>query len=190
MVSERSALRHQLEYWMARSCLGFIRILPGSVGFWITDRLGDLAYMFDRSHREVAKKNLSIVFGGDPDDPVHRRTTRMVFRNFLRVCAEFALLPRLVERHGLDAMIEIVGRENVEQALSSKRGVIVVSAHFGNWEVIAAAGEPLGLKLHSVGRVMDNPLLDAWLLRERGRWVRSVVPKEGGLPSIVRILRS
>lgn len=178
-----------LEYAAVRAVLGVLRRSPRRVAFFAADRLGDLAYFLDRGHREVALTNLARAFGGSPQDARHRRTARLVFRNFVRVAVEFALLPDLLETRGLDDLVHVVGQENVEAALAHGRGVVVFSAHLGNWEVIAACGEPLGLRLHSVGRAMDNPLLDAFLTRQRSRYARSVIPKEGGLPRIVRVLK-
>ncbi|MFH0947219.1 MAG: lysophospholipid acyltransferase family protein [Planctomycetota bacterium] len=190
MVHERTRIRTLFEYSAIRGVLGAVRILPPRLAFWLTDRMGDLAYHLDREHRLVAQKNLAAVFGGAAEDQEHRRRARMVFRHFMRVAAEFALLPRLIEKRGLEDVIQIEGRQNVEQALSLGKGVIVFTGHVGNWEVVAAAAEPLGLKLHSVGRTMDNHLLDRFLTRERTRYARSVIPKEGGLREIVRVLRS
>jgi len=190
MSAERSHLRPWFEYGTIRTALGVVRALPTRQAFWLTDRMGDLAYRFDHEHREVALKNLAAVFGGSSQDEEHHERARKIFRHFVRVAAEFALLPKLIRQRGLDDVIRVEGREHVEEALSGGKGVIVFSAHIGNWEVVAAAAEPLGLKIHSVGRSMDNPLLDRFLERERSRYARSVIPKEGGLREIVRVLRS
>lgn len=190
MSHDRTRLRILLEYAAIRGVLGAVRLLPRRPAFWLTDRMGDIAYAVDREHRLVAQKNLAVVFGGAPEDPEHQHRARMVFRHFMRVAAEFALLPQMIKQRGLDDVIQVEGRENVEQALSPGKGVIVFTGHVGNWEVVAAAAEPLGLKIHSVGRSMDNPLLDRFLIRERTRYARSVIPKEGGLREIVRVLRS
>ena len=190
MTNPKSRFRTVSEYALIRAVLGLVRLIPTWLAFRLTDWIGDLAYLFDRQHRLVACKNLARVFGGSADDPEHRRSARMVFRHFMRVAAEFAVLPRLIERRGLDHLIHIQGRENVDSALASGKGVIIFGAHYGNWEVLSAVGRPLGLRLHSVGRTLDNPLLDRYVERERSRYVLSMIPKDGGLREIVRVLRS
>ncbi len=189
MTRTKSRIRILAEYAAARGLLFTARHLPVRASFAMSDLLADLAYVLDRGHRRVALGNLAQVFGGSPGDRVHKQMVRRVFRHFVRVGAEFVLLPRLIGRVGLDQVIEIAGREHVLEAQRPGRGIVVFSAHLGNWEVIAAAGEPLGLKLHSVGRTLDNPLLEQFLARERGRYVRSVIPKDGGLPRIARALK-
>ncbi len=177
------------EYAAVRGLLGLFRLLPPRAAFAVTDILGDAAWWIDRRHREVALANVSRILGGTPGDAANRRLVRRVFRHFLRVGAEFALLPDLIARRGLDRVIEIEGRENVAAALASGTGVIVFSAHLGNWEAIAAAGAPVGMRLHSVGRTLDNPWLDRYLTRHRGRYALSVIPKNQGLPRVVRALK-
>ncbi|MBI4881024.1 MAG: lysophospholipid acyltransferase family protein [Planctomycetes bacterium] len=189
MARGKTRFRIVGEYAAARGLLLVTRLLPVRASLGLADLMGDLAYLLDRAHRRVALGNLAQVFGGAPSDRVHKQMARRVFRHFVRVGTEFALLPRLIEKGGLDQVIEVAGKEHVLEAQRPGRGIVVFSAHLGNWEVIAAAGEPLGLKLHSVGRALDNPLLDRFLARERGRYARSVIPKEGGLPRIARALR-
>jgi len=190
MSTRKSRFRIVGEYALIRAVLGLVRRLPAAAAFRLTDWIGDLAYLLDRQHRTVACKNLARVFGGSAGDREHRRTARMVFRHFMRVAAEFAILPRMIDRRGLEQIIQIKGRENVDRALAAGKGVIVFSAHFGNWEVLAAAARPLGLRLHSVGRALDNPLLDRYVEQERSRYALSMIRKEGGLREIVRALRS
>ena len=189
MARDKGPVRIWTEYAALRTFMGAARLAPPRAAFWLSDRLGDFAYLLDREHRETATRNLAQVFGGAPDDPGHRATARKVFRNFARVGMEFSMLPKLIERRGLDGLVEVTGREHVEAALAGGKGVLIWSAHLGNWEVVAALGEPLGMVLHTVGREMDNPRIDRLLTEHRSRYARSVIPKEGGLPRIVRALR-
>jgi Kdo2-lipid IVA lauroyltransferase/acyltransferase len=189
MAKTRSALRNLVEYGALRAVLALFRILPPRAVFWISDRAADLAYIFDSRHRKVAEENLSRVFAGEFDSERVKKTARGVFRSFFRVAAELALLPDMIEKRGLDEVISVTGEEHVRSAFAGGNGVIVYSAHLGNWEAIAAVGEPLGMKLHSVGRALDNPYLDRLLVRHRSRYARSIVPKENGLRRIVQLLR-
>lgn len=169
--------------------MGMLRALPSRLAFRVVESFGDVAYRVDTKHRVVAEANLARVFAGEKDEAEVRRLARQVFRNFLRVGAELALLPDLLAKRGLDDVIQVTGAEHVREAYAAGKGVIVYSAHLGNWEAIAAVGEPLGMKLHSVGRALDNPYLDRMLIEHRSRYARSVVPKENGLRKIVQLLR-
>lgn len=188
MAADKSTLRIHAEYLAVRGVLAFFQRLPVRAAFWLSDRLADLVWRVDRQHREVALGNLARVYGGAPAD--HMPLARRTFRSFVRVGVEFALLPRLIRERGLPAVLTVTGRENLDAVLSGGRGAIVYSAHIGNWESIAAAGESIGLRYHAVGRAMDNPLLDRFLARRRGEYALSVIPKDGALPRVARLLRS
>jgi len=189
MSKQRTKIRSLAEYALVRVMLGALRRLPRRAAFSLIESLGDVAYKFDTKHRVVAETNIARVFAGEKTEAEIRQMAKQVFRNFLRVGAELALLPDLLAERGLDDVIQVTGEEHVRAAYAAQKGVIVYSAHLGNWEAIAAVGEPLGMKLHSVGRALDNPYIDRLLLDHRSRYARSIVPKEGGLRRIVQLLR-
>jgi KDO2-lipid IV(A) lauroyltransferase len=70
----------------------------------------------------------------------------------------------------------------------AERPSLVVSAHFGNFELGGFLLGVLGFPTHTVARTLDNPHLDAFLNRFRGRTGQRMVPKKGGYEQIVRVL--
>ena len=177
------------EYAALRGALAALSTLPPRAAARAADRIGDLAYALDRRHRAVALANVRRTIGRGLPDAEVRRIVRGAFRNFARVAYETHGMERFVARRGLDDVVRVEGAEHVRRALAEGRGALVVSAHLGNWEVIAAAGAPLGMALTVVGRRMDNPLLGRFLERRRSAWALEVIPKEGGAGRIVRALK-
>ena len=57
--------------------------------------------------------------------------------------------------------------QNYENAAARGRGVIFVSAHFANWEVLAFAAAQLGVEGGAVYRPVNNPFVDRWLVHQR-----------------------
>src|SRR5688572_21968959 len=109
MSGERSALRNRLEYLGVRVLLGGLRRLPPRAAFAIADRLGDLAYRIDGKHRKVALSSLERVFGATLDEAQRVALGKRIFRSFLRVAVELALLPDLIARRGIEGVVEVVG---------------------------------------------------------------------------------
>jgi KDO2-lipid IV(A) lauroyltransferase len=75
-----------------------------------------------------------------------------------------------------NALLKVEGEEHILQALRAGRGVLVFSAHFGNWEAASQAVSGLG-PLNVVARPLDNPLLEARLTEFRTRLGAKVISK-------------
>jgi KDO2-lipid IV(A) lauroyltransferase len=89
----------------------------------------------------------------------------------------------------LEPRFELEGLERFEEARRRGKGVILVAAHFGNWELHAVAhGYRLG-KIHLVAREQDNPYLNRWLEKIRGISGNEVVYKSRALSQMRKLMR-
>jgi KDO2-lipid IV(A) lauroyltransferase len=89
----------------------------------------------------------------------------------------------------LKARVAYGGVENLEAARALGRGVILLSAHFGSWELGALAAGLLGQPISSVVRPLDNPGLEAELGRRRTRFGNGVIAKKEALREMLRAMR-
>jgi KDO2-lipid IV(A) lauroyltransferase len=85
--------------------------------------------------------------------------------------------------------VDVIGAEHVEAARSAGRGVLLVTAHFGNWEVHGMAHGWLFGPIGVIARPLDNPALDARLCEVRRRPGNTVIYKKRALPQVLRLLR-
>jgi KDO2-lipid IV(A) lauroyltransferase len=83
-----------------------------------------------------------------------------------RTIAEYAHLDRLTIK-GPDPRIEIEGLEHANAALASGKGILFVSGHFANWEVMPIAAEQCGVEGSAVYRPLNNPFVDRWMVGQR-----------------------
>ncbi len=118
--------------WWLTSALA--QRVPLRLAYAVAAVLGDLAYVLWRSKREIAKHNLAGVLHLDPDELAVARTARRSFREYAKYVVEIMRLPRVSDAE-LERLVEIRGTHNFERALAHGRGVIFVSAHFGNFEL-------------------------------------------------------
>jgi KDO2-lipid IV(A) lauroyltransferase len=123
------------------------------------------SYFFWPRLRQVGLFNLRLAF---PDWPERRRRRVLfrTFRSFGRMLADFAYLPRLT-RGNIERLIVYDGFEYYARAQAQGKGVLFLTAHFGNWELSSFAHSLYGNALNFAVRPMDNPLLDALILRYR-----------------------
>lgn len=85
-----------------------------------------------------------------------RCTVRQVFRNFGVNIAEFFKAPSL-SSDALWKRVQVVGEEHLREAFRHQRGVMVVTGHFGNWELAARSIVQMGYKLSVIARDTNDP---------------------------------
>src|SRR2546425_13020401 len=165
----RPRARDWLEYLALRAAFGALAALPLGAALRAGELVALVAYALDRPHRRIGMRNLEIAF---PEKRVRerRRILRASFLNLGRMATELARLPRLSAERLRD-MVRFVDEEWWREAMSWERstGVLVLSGHFGNWELLVFAHGMRGHPVHMVHRTIANPLVDRWLNALRAR---------------------
>lgn len=161
------------------------RFLPRSWTLALAVLLARLAFLAHVPARAALERNLAAL---STPPAAARRAARRAFEQFARGFVEFLALARM-SRARLEAAVEVRGLEHVEAARTSRRGVILLSAHFGNWEWGAAALGARGLTLHLAARAHDSRTVEAMF--ERRRRAFGLARLTGGplWPRAARLLR-
>jgi Kdo2-lipid IVA lauroyltransferase/acyltransferase len=179
-------LRHRAELVLFLATRGFLRALPTAAARPFGAALGELLYVLGARRGTVAR-NLALVFP-DRSQAERRRIGRRCYRHFGAMICDTIALSRL-DAVDLCRRMTLVGWEHLEEAQSHGRGVIVLSAHLGNWEV---AARPVGLyrgPFNVVVRPFNNPLVYEHLDRERARFGERQIAKRGAAKQLFRVVR-
>jgi KDO2-lipid IV(A) lauroyltransferase len=127
------------------------------------------------AHR-TARRNLSIAFP-EMGEAERRALLRAQWDNVGRLFAEFPLVDRLTPASG---RVEIVGGEQLEALARERRAAVLVSGHFSNWEIMAAALVHLGMDVQVTYRAANNPFINRRIIEGRRRYgVKLLAPKGG-----------
>ena len=151
-------------------------------------RLGWTWYWLGGARTRRVRDQLNAAF---PEQNVARREdwTREVFVHLGRGLAELVLL-RGRQRAALLDRIQVEGLEHLEAAArqTPSGGVLIVSAHCGNWELASAKAAAIGLPISVVYRRLRQPVLDRAILglRDAGR----DLPGEAGVPDLIPMRRA
>jgi KDO2-lipid IV(A) lauroyltransferase len=180
-------LKNQAIALAARTALGLGRRLSLERGLRLADRLGVLLYHLLRQPRQIALANLEMVFGERSSPAGRERLARAAFMNVARCFIELVQIDAIRER--ADEYVEIVGWENVEACLAAGRGVIAVTGHIGNWELLAAACAWRGAPVAAVARRIYVPELNQLLVDFRQRQGVETILRESPM-SARQILRA
>jgi KDO2-lipid IV(A) lauroyltransferase len=166
-----------LEYWLARFALATIAWQPGLAHFYV--KLLDLAMP---RLRRTARKNLALA--DIPDEGV----VDGVFHSIARLLASLARFPRIT-RGNVHDWIRYDGLGNFQRALEGGRGVLVATAHLGNWELSAFAHAFMTAPMHIVVRPLDNPRIDRIVERYRSLSGNHIIQKKDAAREILRALK-
>jgi KDO2-lipid IV(A) lauroyltransferase len=155
-----------------------------------TARLMGLAWWFSsRRRREGAIDNLRQSFGGRYSEAELRRIARRSYEHFAQLyTVELALTPRIINKWSWARYVELHQLGPALRELLSERGVIMVTGHFGNYELLGLTICRLGIPLVAVMRPLDNPLVNRYLLEAREAGGLSLLYKKGATRSAEAIL--
>lgn len=112
-----------------------VRFLPRRVCRWLGQWVAWVVFAFSKRDRATLASNFSIVLGRPVDDPKVKRTVRIMFTNYARYMVDFFLFPQLPIHKIKSYFSRIEGESILQHALSQDRGVLLLSAHVGNWEI-------------------------------------------------------
>ncbi|HEV3234249.1 MAG TPA: lysophospholipid acyltransferase family protein [Candidatus Dormibacteraeota bacterium] len=148
---------------------------PAPLRYGAARLFGSVAYLAGRGTRRQALENYAGVVHQPMSSSLVRRTARESMVGYAKLLADFMLLPSLRPEQ-IDAMVEWDGYQNIELAMAQERGVIVVTPHFGNWDIAAAAAARRGLPLTAVTEHFGNDGLNQEVVAARERIGMKVVP--------------
>jgi len=162
--------------------------LPAPLGLAVGRRIGDALWWLLPRRRRVALDNLRRGLGQELSAEARRRLARRSFQhvgmNLVEDCRYF-LRPTDV----MLSRVRMEGEERLRAAADRGRGVLILTAHYGNWELLAAAHGLSGLPLSIVMRPLDHPLLDDLAARFRRRSGAELIIKERAVREILQALR-
>lgn len=180
-------VRYRLEYVALRTFLSLMRLMPERPGRLLARMLGMLLYALGGRRRALALRNIAAASRHS-----WSRTPRTVARaNFIHLAYnlfEFARMGNRTEGF-FRSRVRFVGEEHVREAFSKGRGVLFLTAHMGNWEMMGAAYAALKGPIHVVARPMQNPLTDALINGIRRSSGMEVIPSRGAAWRVSRALR-
>ena len=157
-------------------------VLPAPVADALATSLARLSFAVRVPARGAQEANLRRVLPGLA--PCERRAcARGAFVSFALAFTRF------LRRGRVDAPLPVVGREHLDAARASGRGVIVLSAHFGDWESGAAAIAAEGVPIHLAARPQPEGTLERMFAARRSGAGVDVLPVASAFASMAGILR-
>ena len=158
-VTASRALWFRLQYLLARGLSGVLTLVPSPVLLGLADVAARVVFLLWGSRRRIAMENL-LGAGISSTTADARAVARQAFRTLALMVAESTIVRRRMSRENWQEYVELRAPPAVEALLRQPgQGLIVASAHLGNWEVAALVASMLKPTC-AIYRPFTNPYLD------------------------------
>ena len=175
-------------YEFAAKLVGFyVSRLPRRITLVIGGWLGTLAFWLAPQHRELACNHLRCSLTLSDERRV-RTIAKQCFQHLGKTVVEFMQFPRL-DSAQIQRYVTFEGVEHVEQALAQGKGAIILTGHFGNWELLAASISATVAPLTPIVRELRSPRLNALVSRYRQKAGYATIDRDTGIRQALQCLR-
>src|SRR5512141_1998178 len=124
-----------VRYWTHRVFSFISGKVPVRFAYWVGNLVGDFVYLTWKEHSANAVSNMRRVLGDSADWRVVKEVARDSFRNYAKTLVDFLRYPHLDLDDIHRAIPRQSGWENLDKALAKGHGALIITAHFGNWDM-------------------------------------------------------
>lgn len=182
--------KHVIEYAAIRGAAAFLNALPYRLALALAWLHAAFAFHVLRFRRNEAERRIRLVLGdampaGGPSRVAWVSLRNLCF-NIVEMMRSRCIDSNWVERHvagGLDSI------RRVREQLGPGSGVVIALPHMGNWDIAGIAAHRLGLPVFTVAGKQKNPLVNAWMNRQRSHGIDVMQRGSSTLRTVVTRLR-
>lgn len=180
--------KDSLTYILVKLTGYIVRNIPRRVGLYIGAFLGSLVYCFVKKRREMALKNLKMALGKEKNERELRRIAKKSFQNMGKMLIEFLNIPKY-DPESLKKLVKIEGMGHFQDAMAKGKGVIGVSWHFGNWELIFQAISSQNYPSAAIVQPFKHPEMEETVTRYREKYGGHIIKRRFATRETFKLLR-
>jgi len=182
----RYSFAHRAEYALARTLEKTVATLPEGAADAVGRRIGRGVYRMGL-RRETVVENLRLAFP-EKDAAWHKRTALAAYEHLGREAAAMLRLSRLDAAAIVERTVPR-GWDELDAALAERKGVLLVTGHYGNWEIAAATVAARGVPIAAIVRRQGNRLVNDRLNELRHRLGVETITQREAPSRVPRLLR-
>jgi len=173
------------------TCSLIIRVMPKRSIYGFAENIASLGYLIARKQRRIALESLALVFGQEKSAGQIEQVAKDCFNFMAKSGVELMFMmdrPKLLKTN-----VEIIGKENLDKALSKGKGAILVSAHFGNFPLLLARLALAGYKTAGIMRPMRDGRVEKMFMAKRRRFnIKTIYsqPRDACVNNTIEALRN
>jgi KDO2-lipid IV(A) lauroyltransferase len=190
-VKQKSKTRFLAEYLVFRSIVCVIDALPARTAARMAEFLAAFVVNFlprKLTRYKVARENIRTAFANQISDARVDAIIAKMWVHLFRMVVEMVQVRRKLRLYNCADIIDFRNRDETVRTMCTGRPVLVLSGHYGNWEMAISTFGMFGFPLGVVARDLDNPYLHDWFRRFRQATGHRLISKRGGGNEMVDFL--
>jgi len=187
-VMARKKLRRYIVFLFFKLLSFYIFILPVNIGLCVGKGMGYLVFCILKKERGITLQNLDIAFGNGKTPLEKRLIARGVFKNLGKNFIEVISLPKF-NKYNIGRYVKCRGLETIDRLIQKGKGGIVLSAHFGNWELLAHYFAIKGYKVNVIARRVRMEYFERLLDGIRKRNGVNILYRDASAKDILKLLK-
>jgi len=185
-----ATVKHRIEYWATKFGFGLVNMMSAKTANSFGKFLGSAFGRLLPKRKEIAVDNLRHAFKDTKTDLEYDKIAGEVFENIGQAFFELARFKKITHAD-LNSMITCKDVSPFQKAQDEQKGAVVVTAHFGSWELTGGWVVANGFQLDVVAKVQKNHLIDELINQLRKNLQIGVIPvKTSTLRNIIKTLRN
>ncbi|MBI4358814.1 MAG: mitochondrial fission ELM1 family protein [Candidatus Omnitrophica bacterium] len=176
-----------LGVWLVRGLSQMLQAMPLDTGLFLGRVVGVFLAKTHR-RRQLAYANLKAAFGGRYSARERKGIVQSVFQNLAQNVVETLRFPKMNKPY-LERYIEVEHRERYEELIRGNHGTVLITPHFGNWELSQVLSALVGKPLYVLAREQKHSRLDNFLNELRSVHGSISIRRGGGVRNLIRELQ-
>jgi KDO2-lipid IV(A) lauroyltransferase len=162
--------------------------IPQQWVYRLSHFMGLLLFHVDKKHQKITLSNLTNAFKNEKDSDEIRHIAQQVFKNLALILFEIGWSLTLTKKEA-SKYFAVKGLPHLKAAHKKGRGVLVFTAHAGNWELLPVASSRVGYEISILFRPLDFPPLNRFFLEIRSRFGAKMIPTARSMRKILQDLK-
>jgi KDO2-lipid IV(A) lauroyltransferase len=168
-------MKNIFEYILFLSFSKFFQLLGLNLSRKFSFLIAALFYYLIPIRKKTVLENLHNAFP-DYDERKLKSIAFGSYKSFAITLAEILYMPAM-SREDIKKQVDCSNLDLIRESYEENKGVILLSAHFGNWEFMATSlPAQLNIPLSVVIKPQRNPYVTNWMNKARTRWGNEIVP--------------
>ncbi len=190
MAKPRNKVRDYLLYLALRTFNAIAHLFGVQANYRTARVLGNILWWLDKKHQRIAIGHVRLSFPDWPEEKV-QAVARKSMHHLFYLGIDLLFTPGLITPRTWRRHIHLKNMtETLRLAIRQDRGMIMLTGHYGGFEVVGYMMATLGFPTVSVFRPLDNPYINDYVMGVRERTGQSLLYKRGASQSMSDILEA